>query len=90
MLIMTMLQMLLIINVTDVIDHRDDDAHDGNVLQMLLIIEMIILVIMMATLTQDVMVNIEVGTQQTYAYLRASRTNLDFVDFDIDYQIIDY
>ena len=49
-------------NVTDVIDHRDDDAHDGNVLQMLLIIEMIILVIMMTTLTQDVMVNIEVGT----------------------------
>ena len=36
--------------------------YDDNVLQMLLIIEMIILVIMMATLTQDVMVNIEVGT----------------------------
>ena len=40
-------------NVTDVIDHRDDDAHDDKVLQLLLIVEMIILVIMMATLNYD-------------------------------------
>ena len=70
--------------INEMIDDYTGD-YDDDVLQMLLIIEMIILVIMMATLTQDVMVNIEVGTQQTYAYLRASRTNLDFVDFDIDY-----
>ena len=42
--------------------HDYPGDHDDDVLQMLLIIEMIILVIMMATLTQDVMVNIEVGT----------------------------
>ena len=47
--------------INEMIDDYTGD-YDDDVLQMLLIIEMIILVIMMATLTQDVMVNIEVGT----------------------------